>query len=214
MCNYFKLFIDLCWKGDYESVKFMLEDKKMDPTAENNYALHVSCVYGRNSVVEVLLKDPRIDPSAEDNTAIIVAANHGNHKIVDMLIKDPRVDPSAQENMALRVSASLGYHKVVDILLKDPRVDPYVDNNVAIRKACVNGNKKAYGTLKRYFVEKQKECLCDIGIGLKSKSLPVLLQMEISKYIFLVNGKEVFEKVKICDVKKWEILKILHLAKT
>ncbi|KAJ2988981.1 hypothetical protein HDV02_005226, partial [Globomyces sp. JEL0801] len=82
-------------------VQILIEDKRVDPSAEDNHAIRCACSDGRTEIVKILLNDVRVDPSALDNAALICACLIGHTEIVKMMIKDKRVDPSANENMAI-----------------------------------------------------------------------------------------------------------------
>lgn len=52
--------------GHLSIVKLLLNDPRVDPTAEDNYPLRKSAANGHIKVVEELLKDPRVDPSCNN----------------------------------------------------------------------------------------------------------------------------------------------------
>ena len=45
-------------------VRVLLADPRVDPTAENNYAVKLASQNGHTKVVELLLKDPKVRASA------------------------------------------------------------------------------------------------------------------------------------------------------
>ena len=112
------------YRGHDEVVELLLENPRVDPSAEDNYAIRKASQAGEVEVVKLLLKDPRVDPSANYNDAIGIASRNGHHKVVELLLNDPRVDPTDEANEAIRMASYQGHHKVVEILVKDPRVDP------------------------------------------------------------------------------------------
>ena len=78
--------------GHSEVVRELLKDSRVDPSADNNYAIQRASKNGHLEVVRELLKDSRVDPSAYDNCAIKVAREKGYRDIVRELLKDSRVD--------------------------------------------------------------------------------------------------------------------------
>ena len=103
-------------KGDIEIVELLLADPRVDPSANDNYAIELASQKGHDKVVELLLVDPRVDPSAYDNYAIRMASQNGHDKVVELLLADPRVDPSADNNYAIQLASQKGHDKVVELL--------------------------------------------------------------------------------------------------
>ena len=66
-------------------VKLLLADKRVDPSARDNYAIRYAASNGHITVVRLLLGDDRIDPSAKDNWAINLAAKYGHLEVVKLL---------------------------------------------------------------------------------------------------------------------------------
>ena len=56
--------------GHVEAVRLLLNDPRVDPSADSNYAIRCSSNNGHAEVVKLLLDDPRVDPSADNNDAI------------------------------------------------------------------------------------------------------------------------------------------------
>ena len=113
-----------CKNGCIEVVKLLLQDPRVDPTANDNYAFIYACENGHTEVVKLLLEDPRVDPSANNNFAIHCASENGHTEIVRLLLQDPRVDPSADNNFAIHCASQNGHIEIVRLLLQDARIDP------------------------------------------------------------------------------------------
>jgi hypothetical protein len=133
-------FLRALERGDVEVVERLLQDKRVDPAADNNYAIRLAAENGHLAVVERLLQDKRVDPAAGDNYAIRWAAWKGHLAVVERLLQDKRVDPAADDNHAIRVAAQNGHLAVVERLLQNNRVDPSADKNRAISLAAANGH--------------------------------------------------------------------------
>jgi hypothetical protein len=56
--------------GRVEVVKMLMYHPKVDPCANNNFAIRCASNNGRSEVVKLLLQHPNVDPSALDNEAI------------------------------------------------------------------------------------------------------------------------------------------------
>jgi hypothetical protein len=66
--------------GHADVVEVLLQDGRVDPTADNNYSIFLASLYGHVKVVEVLLQDGRVEITAD---AIV---NSATDEIKDMLI--------------------------------------------------------------------------------------------------------------------------------
>ncbi len=117
-------------KGNkYQLLKNYLN--KIDPSANDNWAIKYASENGYISIVKLLLNLPLergVDPSAGDNLAIIYASMNGYVLTVKLLlglplknkVHDLRVDPSANYNEAIRFASQNGHTSVVKLLLELP----------------------------------------------------------------------------------------------
>ena len=60
-----KLFTQACEYNQVEVVKLLLQDPRVDPSYQNNYAIILASENGHVEVVKLLLQDPRVDPNDE-----------------------------------------------------------------------------------------------------------------------------------------------------
>jgi heme oxygenase len=146
-------------------VERLLQDKRVDPSADENYAVAWAAQNGHLAVVERLLQDKRVDPSAEGNEAVRRAAARGHLAVVERLLQDERVDPSAEDNYAVRLAAQYGHLAVVDRLLEDDRVDAAV----AIHHSRPEDRKRF----------ECRERLTEICIALQAMELPAWVTVQI-----------------------------------
>jgi len=102
--------------GHHKVVKILLQDKRVDPSADDNCAIKWASDNGHHKVVKLLLQDKRVDPSAGDNYAIRFASENGHHEVVKLLLQHSKVDPSAEDNYAIRYASEYGHHEVVKLL--------------------------------------------------------------------------------------------------
>jgi ankyrin repeat protein len=124
-----------------EVVQLLLSDLRVDPSAENDYAIKWASNNGHLEVVQLLLSDPRVDPSTNDNAAIRWASGNGHLEVVQLLLSDTRVNPSAMDNYAIQLASEKGHLEVVQLLLSDARVDPSANDNYAIQLASGIGHR-------------------------------------------------------------------------
>ncbi len=89
--------------GFVKIVRLLLNDPRVDPSTDDNWAIHYASREGHTEIVRLLLNDPRVDPSANNNNAIFgPCTKHENVEVVRLLLQDPRVDPSAEDNRAIQ----------------------------------------------------------------------------------------------------------------
>jgi ankyrin repeat protein len=144
----------------------LLQDERVDPSIEDNFAIRFASERGYKEIVKLLLQgtkrsyynsdciafisfnivlncllDDRVDPSAKGNSPLGNACESGQLEIVEVLLQDGRIDPSAQNNWAIQESSRGGYKEIVKLLLQDERVDPSAKGNYAIRFASRFGHK-------------------------------------------------------------------------
>ncbi len=124
-------------------IKVLLTNPKVDPTANNNWAIRKASENGHLKVVKLLLTNPKVDPSAYDNYAIRFASENGHLKVVEFLLTQLKVDPSVENNAAIQMASQNGHLGVVKLLLTLPAsrgIDSSADDNFAIREASHNGH--------------------------------------------------------------------------
>jgi hypothetical protein len=96
-------------------VERLLEDDRVDPSADDNYAVRLAAQNGHLAVVERLLQDERVDPSADNNDAVRMAARNGHLAVVDRLLEDDRVDVAvAIQSLASRTPQTTRVSRTLD----------------------------------------------------------------------------------------------------
>jgi hypothetical protein len=165
-----------------------MQDKRVDPSAEDNYAVRCAAFEGYIAVVDRLLQDKRVDPSAENNYAVRWASCHGHVAVVKRLLRDECVDPSDLGNYAVRMAAFWGQLAVVDLLLEDDRVD----FSVALKHSHPK-NRKHFECRKR---------LTEICIALQDLALPAWVTIKILRAARPWSTLPLHSKWKlVCTVK-------------
>lgn len=84
--------------NDIENVKLFLNNKKVNPRQNNNWAFELAVNTKNYNIVELLLIDNRIDPSDYDNYYIKFAFNKQYSNIVDLLWQNQRVKDTLKNN--------------------------------------------------------------------------------------------------------------------
>ncbi len=110
------LFLWAARYGHHQVVNRLLLDERVDPAADDNYAIRYAAENGHLQVVNRLLQDERVDPAAQDNDAICCAARYGHLQVVNRLLLDDRVDPTAQDNFAICSALVYGHAEVMNRL--------------------------------------------------------------------------------------------------
>ncbi len=137
--------------GHTELVKLLLRNyPKVDPSAQNNWAMRNAICSNHFKIVELLLKDPRIDLSINNSLEFVNAVECGNIRIVELLLADKRMDPSARNNESIICAAERGNIHIVELLLKYPGVDPSAQNNKALVYAASHGHNEIVKLLLKY----------------------------------------------------------------
>ena len=69
----------------------LLQDSRVDPSADNNRAIRYASRKGHIEVVKLLLQDNRVNPLTKTNSAIGYACKYGKVEVVELLLQDNRV---------------------------------------------------------------------------------------------------------------------------
>jgi hypothetical protein len=72
-------------KINKDVMKMLIKDPRIDPSANNNYAIRWASENGHTEIVKLLLNDNRVDPSDANNKAIQLASENGHTEIVELL---------------------------------------------------------------------------------------------------------------------------------
>jgi ankyrin repeat protein len=72
-------------KGHLDVVERLLNDNRVNPVDDGNFAIIWAADKGHLDVVERLLKDKRVDPSTVNNHAIEWAASNGHLAVFNLL---------------------------------------------------------------------------------------------------------------------------------
>lgn len=74
--------------GHESVVELLLGDSRVDPSADSNYAIGISCKNGKDHVV-------RVNPAAKGNYALKKASKNGHEEIVRLILQDKRISMDA-----------------------------------------------------------------------------------------------------------------------
>jgi ankyrin repeat protein len=118
-----------------------MSDPRVNPAAQNDYAVRWAARNGHLEVLQFLMSDPRVNPAADDNYAVCWAAQCGHLEVLQFLVSDPRVNPAAKNNYAMRGAAENGHSGVVEFLVDCCNyIDPDKFENKLIKKAIAKRN--------------------------------------------------------------------------
>ena len=94
-------------QGHDKVVRVLLRDKRVDPTAEDNFCLQIACSKGYSRLLELLLRDKRCDPSKSNSIALWIAAESGFLDCVELLVQDRRIDLNAKHDNLTALEVAL-----------------------------------------------------------------------------------------------------------
>ena len=77
--------LEACYYGNFEIVRLLLADPRVDPRAAGNWPVQISSKEGYFEIVRLLLDDRRVDPTADDNLALKWAISNGHTDVVQLL---------------------------------------------------------------------------------------------------------------------------------
>jgi hypothetical protein len=127
--------IEASKNGHLAIVERLLQDPRVDPSAQNNFAIAIASMNGHLAVVERLLEDPRVDPSAKNNCAIRWAAYSNHLAIVERLLQDARVEPTR----AFRISIFYLNIPIIILFMNDKRIN--IMSNLQDIVLCISMSK-------------------------------------------------------------------------
>lgn len=108
-----------CGNGTLSLVNLMLQDPRVDPSADANVSIRDAAYYGHLSVVRKLMADPRVDINSMGGMALTGACMTGHTDIVRLLLSDPRAVLPAR---TLFESYRHNRPVILTVLLEDPRI--------------------------------------------------------------------------------------------
>lgn len=85
--NLLQLFLRCCKTGGpIIVIRYIIKNKCVDPSTNDNYAIKWASYYGHLEVVKLLLSDPRVDPNVDDKYALRWANYYRHREIVNLLM--------------------------------------------------------------------------------------------------------------------------------
>ena len=151
--------------GHTEVVKLLLQDSRVNPSAEDNYAIWLSSKNTNTDDPQVYIpflpslfwikkqkqrdsnadiKDPM--PTTDSLTSTPLAffllsqCYLGNLTHIKTTLEESKLNTAVFNKYAIRITSKLGYVDVVNFLLQDSRVDPSDKYDDAIQLASENGH--------------------------------------------------------------------------
>jgi ankyrin repeat protein len=148
----------------------LIEKRKADPGAFDNFPLRAASLSDNYEMVKMLMNLPRVNPSALQYSAVYNSVLSGGFHVFERLIADPYTyytelsedlfysacevgnlgvvkfsvgfgkNPSAGFNYCVRTASEGGFQVLIEYLLNDTRVDASDMQNDALYRASKNGN--------------------------------------------------------------------------
>jgi hypothetical protein len=141
-----KQFIKAIKNNDLTTVKELIENNKVNPSAYRYNALILAVNLGLYYIVEFILNDKTIDCSFNNDEMIKTAAQSNNAEIVELLLKYKNINHSTNNNTII-IAAHKGNQHMLRLLLDDKRINPSYLDNRAMYLANSNGDTKIVAML-------------------------------------------------------------------
>tara|TARA_Y100001960_G_scaffold324037_1_gene403535 strand:- start:535 stop:1629 length:1095 start_codon:yes stop_codon:yes gene_type:complete len=118
------LFQNAASNGKLETIKFIVNNEKINYSINYNLAILNSAEQGHHEVVEFLINVPKYIYERNDNSCIIESSSNGYINVLKILLNDNRFSPSMDDNLAIKQAICNGHFDIVKLLLNDKRVNP------------------------------------------------------------------------------------------
>lgn len=128
--------------GRSQIVASFLQNKRIQPEGDDNWAICSAAEFGQVELIRLLLEDGRADPAFQDNMPLFLACRENHFDTVGLLLNDARVDPSRagvsledrihDRQSVIATAAMHGYVALTKRLLSDPRLQTITDHLEAI----------------------------------------------------------------------------------
>ena len=116
---------------NFEAVRLLLQDNRVDPSADNNYAIRKASENGHTEIVKLLLQDYRVNPADVNNYAICSTSLNGHTEIVKLLLQDNRVNSSNLNGVIVWASGK-NHTEIVKLLI------PFIDISKIKNEKIIN----------------------------------------------------------------------------
>lgn len=110
--------------GHADIVRMLLADHRVDPSADNNFAIRWACATGQFDIVKHLLEFPQVDPLACGQEALNTACAFGHDRIVQLLVRDWRVLEAGRPALVTAVHFAHAFRRVqvLRVLISDDKL--------------------------------------------------------------------------------------------
>ncbi len=178
--------------GHLDVIERLVEDERVDPFDQANYAFIEACFEDHLIVVEYLLSIGA-DPSAQENIGFIEACSRGHTEIVlfllDIYNRNPnKLDPFDQENLAFIEATARGHIDIMKILLEYADLIPLDQNSEAVVLALRYGQIDALKLLIEHFKENEEEKI-NLSIRENEGLLGACREDKPESVLFLIEHK-------------------------
>ncbi len=116
-------------KNNIEAVELFLNDGRIDPSQEGNWAIQIASQNGFTKIVKILLADRRTDPTVDNFYCLRKSVSLGSYDIVKLLLEDKRIIPNVYFNEFIIEAFNKKYIKIVKLLWCIKEIKQYLKNN-------------------------------------------------------------------------------------
>lgn len=127
--------------GHTEILKLLLQDKRFDPSVNDNRALLLATQANHTPSIKLLLSDPRVSVSSK--LLFLSAAENNNLQIFSIFESRLSGELTVQDkNEIFILSIEKDSSEIIFYLISDRQVDPSFLSSCSIRKAAKAGNEQ------------------------------------------------------------------------
>jgi hypothetical protein len=94
-------FLIAITKNNTELISKLLQDSRVDPSDDDDWAIVLAFKFGHYDSIKILLEDKRTNPSNRNNVPLQLASFFPEEKFIKLLLNDPRVNPIHDNNYAI-----------------------------------------------------------------------------------------------------------------
>lgn len=133
-------------------VDLLLEDERIDPSADENKALQLACDFGDLRVIKQIVKHKRFRPGAsrEHHCFLERAFERGDYKTMEAMLAYEFTSRKCDNECILRMACATGNRSLVKELIEVHKCDPAAKRGQCLYLACKNGHADVARMLLTY----------------------------------------------------------------
>ena len=195
--------INAARNGDYEIVKILLEDPRIDVNSQDKdrktLLLHIISIISISNyeILKLLLNNPKIDVNLQDNqgnTALILATFNNNAENAKLLLNNPKIDVNLQNEQghtALLNAINKNNVVIAKILLKNHKIDVNIKNKTGLTALllAIKVNNANNEIVKILLENPEIDVNCNFQNSFNSLIVATLANNSVTVKILLKNPK-------------------------